>query len=149
MSYENWLTRRKGLLFCVTLFVKAFGGAEPCVGSGHWENYLQPCLFFSGPTCLCCSENCCTALGRQRSQSQYLAQHEHLLLNTSIASPADSSELLMKCMEMEKAQSRGEPRRAALSLIFWTALSFFPFLWKKKNWMTVVIYRYRLRISKG
>ncbi|XP_045218699.1 protein CBFA2T2 isoform X2 [Macaca fascicularis] len=36
------------------------------------------------------------ARAAKQTPSQYLAQHEHLLLNTSIASPADSSELLME-----------------------------------------------------
>ncbi|XP_034862009.1 protein CBFA2T2 isoform X5 [Mirounga leonina] len=36
------------------------------------------------------------ARAAKQTPSQYLAQHEHLLLSTSIASPADSSELLME-----------------------------------------------------
>lgn len=36
------------------------------------------------------------ARAAKQTPSQYLAQHEHLLLNTSIASPADSTELLME-----------------------------------------------------
>lgn len=36
------------------------------------------------------------ARAAKQTPSQYLAQHEHILLNTNTTSPADSSELLIE-----------------------------------------------------
>ncbi|XP_053102016.1 protein CBFA2T2 isoform X1 [Hemicordylus capensis] len=45
------------------------------------------------------------ARAAKQTPSQYLAQHEHILLNTNTASPADSSELLMEVNGNGKRQS--------------------------------------------
>ncbi|XP_030067566.1 protein CBFA2T2 isoform X1 [Microcaecilia unicolor] len=45
------------------------------------------------------------ARAAKQTPSQYLAQHEHLLLNTTTASPADSSELLMEVNSNGKRHS--------------------------------------------
>ncbi|NP_001079944.1 uncharacterized protein LOC379635 [Xenopus laevis] len=57
----------------------------------------------------------CSRAAKQ-TPSQYLAQHEHILLNTSTSSPADSSELLMEVNGNGKRQSpdrRDEEREPA------------------------------------
>lgn len=92
------LTRREAVLSCFILFVKAFSGAEPCgVGPNTWKTAFQPLpLLFKANLPLLQRELLHCARAAKQTPSQYLAQHEHLLLNTSIASPADSSELLME-----------------------------------------------------
>lgn len=122
-----------------------------CVGPNTRKTAFQPLpLLFKANLPLLQRELLHCARAAKQTPSQYLAQHEHLLLNTSIASPADSSELLM---EVHGNGKRPSPERWAekscFVLDFLEPLWAFPFLWKKKNWMTVVIYRYGLRISKA
>lgn len=151
MSCENWTDKERAFVLCRPV-VNALGGAERlCVGPNTRKTAFQPLpLLFKANLPLLQRELLHCARAAKQTPSQYLAQHEHLLLNTSIASPADSSELLM---EVHGNGKRPSPERWAekgfFVLDFLEPLWVFPFLWKKKNWMTVVIYRYGLRISKA
>lgn len=130
---------------------KAFRGAEPWgVGLTPGQLSSSPCLFFSRPTCPCCSENCCTALGppsrphpntwlsMNTSCSTQVSRHLQTLLSCS-----------WKCMETERGPvQRGEQRRARLSLFFWKHSEHSLCSWKKENLITVVLWGYGLRSSK-
>lgn len=130
------LTRREGLWPCVFLFVKAFWGAEPwCVGPNTWTTAFQPLLLlFKANLPLLQRELLHCARAAKQTPSQYLAQHEHLLLNTSIASPADSSELLM---EVHGNGKRPSPERwvekSLVVLAFLESLWAFPVLVKERE----------------
>lgn len=130
------MTKSEGLLFCVILFVKAFWGAEPCVkGPTLGKTAFQPLpLLFKANLPLLQRELLHCARAAKQTPSQYLAQHEHLLLNTSIASPADSSELLM---EVHGNGKRPSPERWAeksfVVLAFLEPLWAFPLLAKEKE----------------
>ncbi|XP_023840244.2 protein CBFA2T2 isoform X1 [Salvelinus sp. IW2-2015] len=52
------------------------------------------------------------ARAAKQTPAQYLSQHEHLLLSTTLASPPDSSELLLEPSERDMATKRNSPNRA-------------------------------------
>uniref|UniRef100_A0A4W5MFE6 CBFA2/RUNX1 partner transcriptional co-repressor 2 n=1 Tax=Hucho hucho TaxID=62062 RepID=A0A4W5MFE6_9TELE len=52
------------------------------------------------------------ARAAKQTPAQYLSQHEHLLLSTTLASPPDSSELLLEPSERDMATKRHSPNRA-------------------------------------
>ncbi|KAL0977878.1 hypothetical protein UPYG_G00162570 [Umbra pygmaea] len=54
------------------------------------------------------------ARAAKQTPAQYLSQHEHLLLNTTLASPPDSSELLLEPSDRERdsASKRPSPNRS-------------------------------------
>lgn len=92
------LKRRERLWSCVILFESLLKCWALLCGAQHRGNCLPtPASFFSKANLpLLQRELLHCARAAKQTPSQYLAQHEHLLLNTSIASPADSSELLME-----------------------------------------------------
>uniref|UniRef100_A0A8C8MKV4 CBFA2/RUNX1 partner transcriptional co-repressor 2 n=1 Tax=Oncorhynchus tshawytscha TaxID=74940 RepID=A0A8C8MKV4_ONCTS len=51
------------------------------------------------------------ARAAKQTPAQYLSQHEHLLLSTTLASPPDSSELLLEPSERDMATKRHSPNR--------------------------------------
>lgn len=151
MSCENWTDKERAFVLCRPVCECLGRCWALCVGPYTGKTAFQPLpLLFKANLPLLQRELLHCARAAKQTPSQYLAQHEHLLLNTSIASPADSSELLM---EVHGNGKRPSPERWAeksfFVLDFLEPLWAFPFLWKKKNWMTVVIYRYGLRISKA
>uniref|UniRef100_A0A8C7WDC3 CBFA2/RUNX1 partner transcriptional co-repressor 2 n=1 Tax=Oncorhynchus mykiss TaxID=8022 RepID=A0A8C7WDC3_ONCMY len=52
------------------------------------------------------------ARAAKQTPAQYLSQHEHLLLSTTLASPPDSSELLLEPSERDMTTKRHSPNRA-------------------------------------
>lgn len=121
------LTRKERLWSCVILLESLLRCWALLCGVQHRENCLPaPASFFSRPTCPCCSENCCTALGPPSRP------HPSTWLSTNtFCSTQVSLHLLTllscswKCMEMERGPvQKGEQRRACSSFLFLEPLSF-------------------------
>ena len=96
---------------------------EFLASSRRLQTFLFVLFLFhsSRPTCLCCSKNCCTALGLPSRPHPSTWLNANTVCSTQVLRPP----LILlscswKCMEMGKGPvQRGKPKRAALSLIFW------------------------------
>lgn len=142
------IIRRKGLLvLCHPVCESLLEVLSPVCRSQHWENHLPAPASFQGQPASAAAR---TAALRRR-------QADPIPVPGSARTPSAQHKYCIPCWLFWAAHEvhgngkrpspeRCEPRRAALSLIFWNSSELSLSLWKKKNWMTVVIYRYRLRI---